>query len=237
MDVLSIYLTGIINNVPIFHNNMIRKYIKQIVCYLLYNKLKKKVTLLGTHYRVGLHAVVSFRDGSCKSDITIGNNVDVYGRLYTQSHGKIVIGNSCRIGLNVTIRSVELVSLGNSVILSEGVMVTDNNSHPTVPLFQYYRSQMPPSSTLHLWKHSAHKPVIIEDNVWIGEHARICKGVTIGKNSIIGANSVVTKDVPRNCIAAGNPAKIVRTDIDKLPWPNTCPEFDLLIEKYGRDIK
>lgn len=186
---------------------------------------------------MGPHASVSFKDGSCKDDITMGDNVDVYGHLYTQSHGKIVIGNHCQIGLNVTIRSVELVSLGNNVVLSEGVMVTDNNSHPTVHLFEYYRSLQPPTSTLHLWKHSAHKPVIIEDNVWIGEHARIYKGVTIGKNSIIGANAVVTKDVPQNCIAVGNPAKIVKNDIDKLPLPDTCPEFNYLVEKNGRDIK
>lgn len=216
---------------------MIRDFVKQFVYYLQYKKLKKRVTLLGSHYNVGPRSTVSFKDGSCKTDVIIGDHVDVYGHLYTQSHGKIVIGNHCQIGLNVTIRSVELVSLGNNVVLSEGVMVTDNNSHPTVPLFEYYRSLQPPTSTLHLWKHSAHKPVIIEDNVWIGEHARICKGVTIGKNSIIGANAVVTKDVPQNCIAVGNPAKIVKNDIDKLPLPDTCPEFNYLVEKNGRDIK
>ncbi|NCU88000.1 MAG: acyltransferase, partial [Proteobacteria bacterium] len=55
------------------------------------------------------------------------------------------------------------------------------------------------------------KPVIFEDNVWIGDSAIICKGVTIGKNSIIGAGAVVTKDVPPNSIFAGNPAKLVKT--------------------------
>jgi acetyltransferase-like isoleucine patch superfamily enzyme len=54
-------------------------------------------------------------------------------------------------------------------------------------------------------------PVVLEDNVWIGDSAIICKGVTIGKNSIVGAGSVVTKDVPPNSIFAGNPAKLVKT--------------------------
>ena len=54
------------------------------------------------------------------------------------------------------------------------------------------------------------KPVKLEENVWVGEDAMICKGVTIGANSIIGARSVVTKDVPKNTIYAGNPATFIR---------------------------
>ena len=58
--------------------------------------------------------------------------------------------------------------------------------------------------------------VVLEENVWVGDSSIICKGVTIGKNSIIGAGSVVTSDVPANVIAAGNPAKIIKKlDLDK----------------------
>lgn len=53
-------------------------------------------------------------------------------------------------------------------------------------------------------------PVVLEENVWIGDSATVCKGVTIGENSIIGAGSVVTTDIPPNCVAAGNPAKVVK---------------------------
>ena len=59
----------------------------------------------------------------------------------------------------------------------------------------------------------------------------------MGKNVIIGANSVVTKDVPDNCIVAGNPAKIIKTNIDKLSLPDNCPEFDALVKSYGTDIE
>jgi len=52
--------------------------------------------------------------------------------------------------------------------------------------------------------------VILEDNVWIGDGATICKGVTIGENSIIGAGAVVASSIPANCIAAGNPAKVIK---------------------------
>lgn len=54
------------------------------------------------------------------------------------------------------------------------------------------------------------KPVIIEENVWIGEGVKVLKGVTIGKNSVIGAGSVVTKSIPDNVIAAGNPCKVIK---------------------------
>ena len=54
------------------------------------------------------------------------------------------------------------------------------------------------------------KPIVIEDNVWIGIDATILPGVTLGRNCVVAAGSVVTKDVPANMIAAGNPAKIVK---------------------------
>lgn len=215
----------------------LRQIVKKWVYHLQYKKLKNKATLLGTHYNVGPHHLVMYKDGSTSECIKIGDHVDVYGCLYSQSGGKITIGNYCQIGLHSRLRSVDSISLGDRVVVSEGVIITDNNSHPTAPLFQWYRAQMLPSSSLHLWKHSGYKSIIIEDNVWIGEFARICKGVRIGKNSVIAANAVVTKDVPRNSIAAGNPAKIVKTDLDRMPLPTTCPEFDELIKKYGTNFK
>lgn len=64
------------------------------------------------------------------------------------------------------------------------------------------------------------KPITIGDNVWIGGSAVICPGVTIGSNVVIGAGSVVVKDIPDNCVAAGNPARVVRpiTDEDREYW-------------------
>ena len=53
-------------------------------------------------------------------------------------------------------------------------------------------------------------PVIINENVWIGERAVILPGVTVGSNSVIGAGSVITQNIPSNCIYAGNPAKLIR---------------------------
>ena len=54
------------------------------------------------------------------------------------------------------------------------------------------------------------RPIVLEDNVWLGLNVVVLKGVTIGKNSLIGANSVVTKDIPANVIAVGNPCRVIK---------------------------
>jgi len=56
----------------------------------------------------------------------------------------------------------------------------------------------------------AHKPIVLEKNVWLGYGVKVCKGVTIGENTVIGAGSVVSKSIPANVIAAGNPARVIR---------------------------
>lgn len=68
------------------------------------------------------------------------------------------------------------------------------------------------------------KPINIGENVWIGANATVLSGVTIGKNSVIGAGSVVTKDIPENVVAVGNPCRVLRpiTEADK----KTPQEYD-----------
>jgi acetyltransferase-like isoleucine patch superfamily enzyme len=96
--------------------------------------------------------------------------------------------------------AAESILIGDACMIAHGVYISDADWHGI-----YDRAE-PVGNT---------KPVILEDNVWIGDSAIICKGVTIGKNSIIGAGAVVTKNVPQNSIFAGNPAKLVKTLEDK----------------------
>jgi acetyltransferase-like isoleucine patch superfamily enzyme len=93
--------------------------------------------------------------------------------------------------------------IGNNVLTGPRVLITDNAHGASVDTII---DIAPIEREL-----SSKGPVIIEDNVWIGEGSMIMPNVTIGKCSIIAANSVVTKDIPAYCVAAGSPARIIKT--------------------------
>ena len=120
-------------------------------------------------------------------------------RLTTWSHddgvGEIEVQDYALICPGVRIDSASRVVIGPNTMLAAGVYVTDADWHGI------YDRPRPIGKTA---------PVVLEDNVWIGDGAVVGKGVTIGANSIVGAGAVVTKSLPANVIAAGNPAVIVR---------------------------
>jgi acetyltransferase-like isoleucine patch superfamily enzyme len=109
--------------------------------------------------------------------------------------GRIAIGNYCLICPGVRISAASTVTIGDNCMLANGVYITDSDWHDI-----YNRLAM--GETL---------PVTVADNVWIGDGVTVCKGVTIGENSIVGAGSVVVRDIPANTVAAGNPARVVKT--------------------------
>lgn len=115
---------------------------------------------------------------------------------------EIVIGDNVRIGNDCHIGCVNKIIIGNNVLIASKVFITDHFHGETTAEYM----AIPPNSR----KVTAKGPVIIEENVWIGEGVAIMPNVQIGKNSIIGANAVVTKNVPENCVFAGNPAKMIK---------------------------
>lgn len=108
--------------------------------------------------------------------------------------GRIQIGRYSLICPGVRIGSANSVTIGDNCMIASNVYISDSDWHDI-----YNRVSMGTTA-----------PVNIEENVWIGDSAIICKGVTIGENSIIGAGAVVSRDIPGNSIAAGNPAKVVK---------------------------
>lgn len=160
-------------------------------------------------------ANVFLRWGSVPADIIIEDGSIIEGTLLSANHGKIIMGKCSKIGSNSHIRCVDKIILGDYSAIANNTVICDNNNHPVNPADRMIMRLSPLDSEKRSWKHADHAPIFIGKNVWIGEYCRICKGVTIGDGSIVAANAVVTKDVPANSIVAGNPARVVKTDIDK----------------------
>ena len=157
-----------------------------------------------------------------------GKNKIIYGQKFTTGYGcrleafdidnnmknKITIGYNCRIGDHVHIAAGEKVLIGDNCLLASKIYISDishgnysntsSASNPTIP---------PNERALTT------SPVIIGDNVWIGDNVCILPGVTIEEGCVIGANAVVNKDIPKNSIAVGVPAKVIKTfDVEECVW-------------------
>lgn len=189
------------------------------------SKVLSRMTCRGK-VNLSLTSTVFLMDNSTKEDIVLEENVSMYGKLASQNHGKIRMGKFTKIGPGSTIQCVDEVTIADYATIAINVYICDNNNHPINPEYRLYMRTTSETDDSRKWRHSAHAPVHIGRNCWIGQNVRIQKGVTIGENSIIAANSVVTKSVPANCIAAGNPARVVKTDIDQIPAPTSCDGFN-----------
>jgi acetyltransferase-like isoleucine patch superfamily enzyme len=138
------------------------------------------------------------------SDICVGAHVEMRAtpeapiRLTTWENatckGSILIGNHVLVGPGARLQSATRIELHDNVMLASNVLITDADWHDL-----HDRLSVPGGTA----------PVILHENAWIGDSSIICKGVTVGQNSVVGAGSVVTRDVPDNCVAAGNPARVI----------------------------
>lgn len=143
--------------------------------------------------------------------IKVGAFTHVKGELLTFGHGgKITIGDYCFIGEQTRVWSGSAISIGDRVLISHNVNVFDNVAHPLNPKARHEQFKEI-ITTGHPRKIDlSDKPVVLCDDVWIGCMSIVMPGVTIGEGAIVGAGSVVTKDVPPYTIVAGNPARIIR---------------------------
>lgn len=160
---------------------------------------------------------ISLLDGSVKKNIIIGDKSRVHGRLISQNGGVIILDKNVQIGYDSFIGASNYIHIKKGVVISNNVFIVDNNNHSVNPEDRKLMQESPWNSSYRKWRYSVSAPIIISENVWIGQFARINKGVVIGENSIVAAGTIVTKDVPANTIVAGNPGKIVKKDIQNEP--------------------
>lgn len=114
----------------------------------------------------------------------------------------IKISNGARLGDYVHISALDYVEIGEGVLTGRNVTIIDN-SHGS---FSFNDLQTPPMKRILISK----GPVVIQKNVWIGDKVTICPNVNIGEGAVVGANSVVTKNIPPFSMACGIPARIIK---------------------------
>lgn len=137
----------------------------------------------------------------------MGENVEIDTPFHCDHGNNIFIGNNVIIGINCTFVDNAEIRIGNRVLIASNVQFY-TSSHPVLP-----QERLAPD-----WKEKGTtffrtyaRPIEIKDNVWIGGGSILLPGVTIGENSVIGAGSVVNRSIPANCVAVGNPCRVIRT--------------------------
>ncbi|WP_233532124.1 acyltransferase [Paenibacillus alkalitolerans] len=144
----------------------------------------------------------------------------IKGKMYLNKFGQLSIGRGFKVvalpwATQVTVEKGAVLSIGDDVFINAGCGIAATKE---IHIGNHVRIG-PRTSILDSDYHQLdadvpldrlHRPIIIEDNVWIGTRCTILPGVTIGKNSVIAAGSIVNKDIPPNVVAGGVPAKIIR---------------------------
>ena len=144
------------------------------------------VTVYGRHISIGenVHIVT-----------TPDRKVSFSAWTFDEHQGHITLGDNVLVCPGVRFDSATDISIADNCMFAAGAYITDADWHDV-----YDRTR----------SIGATRPVVLHNNVWIGDGAIVCKGVSIGENTVIGAGSVVTSDIPADVIAAGNPARVIK---------------------------
>ncbi len=149
-----------------------------------------------------------------QSQISVGSNVQLISSSWRSSTANcfncklrtfyptavIAIGDNAGMTGGVIIARSKTIRIGENCMLAPGVTIMDSDFHIS----------WPPHRRHNMWETDLDRDVTLEENVWVGMNSIILKGVTIGRNSVIAAGSVVVHNIPSNCLAGGNPAKVLK---------------------------
>jgi acetyltransferase-like isoleucine patch superfamily enzyme len=157
--------------------------------------LRAKATSCGSLCELNGHVVVNNAGGG---KLRIGNKLKVDGRpvatqLQVGPNGELNIGDRVYINYGVDILAVQSVTFGDDVHIGPLCAVVDDDMHDIDPV-----------------RRRRQAPIVVEANVWLARSVIVLPGVTIGKNSVIAAGSIVTRSIPAGVLAAGAPARVLR---------------------------
>jgi acetyltransferase-like isoleucine patch superfamily enzyme len=140
------------------------------------------------------------------AEFTCGFGCRIEAHPKENEKGAIIeFGENVQINDYVHIGAIESIIIGNNVLMASKIYITDHNHG------SYTEEDSDHPNSIPKDRKCTGYPVVIEDNVWLGESVCVLGGVTIGKGSIIGALSVVSKSIPAYSIAVGSPAKVIKT--------------------------
>ena len=173
----------------------------------------------GKNFRVFNHLYLKIHVGAL---VQIGNNCTIMSGaglnplsrniktcIYVGKKATLKLGNDVGISSS-TLWVKESVSIGNSVAIGADCIIMDTDAHNLDWKIRCSEETNEYGESVDMVT-AASAPIVIEDNVLVGARCIILKGVTIGARSIIGSGSIVTKDIPSDCIAAGNPCKVIKS--------------------------
>lgn len=149
--------------------------------------------------------------------LTTGVNVRLDAFAPRGSSPVLRIGRHVQLNDAVHIGAIEQVIIGDYTLVASRVFISDHNHGNYQTQDPASAPDIPPAN-----RPLSSRPVRIGRNVWLGEQVCVLPGITIGDGAIVGASSVVTRDIPPNSIAAGNPARVIRTfDPSTRVWRRT----------------
>ena len=201
-----------------FFLSIIGKLLGIVYPYSLHLKIRYYKSKVFTYWHssefkyFGEKAIINYPfDFVGRKYISIGNNTCIGKRgsltAWNNENGdlffpEIIIGNDVSIGDDCHITAINKINIGNNVLIGKKVTITDNSHGKSEHRILSIAPNLRP-----LYSKGE---VVIENGVWLGDKVTILAGVRIGKNAIIAANAVVTKDIPANSVSGGVPAKTIK---------------------------
>lgn len=182
-------------------------------------KLRRMGAQFGSHLRV---ADKLYMEVAKNAKISIGRNFtfrseggynpitsNIRGYLRMDDGAVLIVGDNCGMS-STSIWIKERITIGNNVLFGGGILIMDNDCHSLDYMQRGMRGGCDNEGGFVDAMNAKRAPITIEDDVLIGARSIILKGVTVGARSVIGAGSVVTHSIPPDCIAAGNPCKVIK---------------------------
>ncbi len=198
-----------------------KRFLLRILNYLQRRRLKSlgnRVKIDSSTRLLRGFSVQFFKSTEPKRYLDVGKNGVISASMIFESDtGYIAIGDRCYFGAGGSVISRESIKIGNDVTIAWGITLYDHDSHSadwsqrTKVVSHFYKTYGGPECFEKCdWTGVKSKPIVIEDRVWLGFNVIVLKGVKIGEGAIVGAGSVVAKDVDPYTIVAGNPARFIK---------------------------